>query len=68
MSEEPIAERDIPRLEELFLVGTTTDVMPIVRIDDRPVGDGRPGPITTRLVKALRAYLDASCAPAHSAL
>ena len=67
VSEEPIAARDIPRLEELFLVGTTTDVMPIVRVDDRPVGDGKPGPITSRLVKEFRAYLDASCAPAHSA-
>ena len=65
--EEPIAERDIPNLEELFLVGTTTDVMPIVRIDDRPVRDGTPGPITTRLVNEFRAYLDASCAAAHSA-
>ena len=67
VSEEPIAERDIPRLEEVFLVGTTTDVMPIVRVDDRPVGDGKPGPVTARLVKEFRAYLDASCAPAHSA-
>ena len=66
VSEEPIAEREIPRLEELFLVGTTTDVMPIVRVDDRPVGDGKPGPITTKLVTEFRAYLDASCAPAHS--
>ena len=68
VSEEPIAEREIPRLEELFLVGTTTDVMPIVRVDDRPVGDGKLGPITTKLVTEFRAYLDASCAPAHSAL
>jgi D-alanine transaminase len=67
VSEEPIAERDIPRLEEAFLVGTTTDVMPIVRIDDRPVGLGAPGPITTRLVQEYRAYLDASCAVAHAA-
>jgi D-alanine transaminase len=67
VSEEPIGERDIPRLKELFLVGTTTDVMPIVRVDDRPVGEGKPGPITTQLVKEFRAYLDASCAPAHSA-
>jgi D-alanine transaminase len=64
--EEPIAERDIPHLDELFLVGTTTDVMPIVRVDDRAVGEGKPGPITTRLVKEFRAYLDASCAPAHA--
>ena len=67
VSEEPIAARDISRLEEAFLVGTTTDVMPIVRIDDAAVGDGKPGPVTTRLVKEFRAYLDASCAVAHAA-
>ncbi len=66
VSEEPIAERDLSRLEELFLVGTTTDVMPLVRLNDRLVGDGKPGPIATRLVNEFRSYLDASCAPAHS--
>ena len=66
VSEEPIAETDIPRLDELFIAGTTTDVMPIVRVDDRPVGAGIPGPITTRLVREFRAYLDASCAAAHA--
>jgi D-alanine transaminase len=67
VSEEPIAEREIPRLDELFLAGTTTDVMPIVRVNDQPVGGGVPGPITVRLLKEFRAYLDASCAPAHAA-
>ncbi len=67
VSEEPIAAADISLLEEAFLVGTTTDVMPIVRIDDLPVRNGKPGPVTTRLVKEFRAYLDASCAVAHAA-
>jgi D-alanine transaminase len=67
VTEEPVAELDISRLEEAFLVGTTTDVLPIVRIDDKLVGSGKPGPITTRLVKDFRAYLDASCAVAHAA-
>lgn len=40
--------------DELFLTGTTTDVMPIVRVDDRPIADGRPGPVTLRLLEALR--------------
>ena len=66
VSEEPIKESEIPHLEELFLAGTTTDVMPIVRVNDRPVGSGTPGPITTRIVKEFRAYLDASCAAAHA--
>ncbi len=67
VNEEPIAERDLGRLEELFLVGTTTDVMPIVRLNDQPIGRGEPGPVATKLVRAFREYLDAACAPAHAA-
>ncbi len=59
--EEPFVERDIPRLEELFLAGTTADVMPIVRLNDRPVGPGTPGPIATRLFAEFRAHMDATC-------
>jgi len=67
VNEQPIGERDLGRLEELFLVGTTTDVMPIVRLNDQPVGTGALGPIATKLVRAFREYLDAACAPAHAA-
>ena len=57
--EAAFGERDLSRLEELFLVGTTTDVMPVVRLDGSPVGDGKPGPIARRLHAELRARLDA---------
>ena len=57
--EAAFGERDLSRLEELFLVGTTTDVMPVVRLDGSPVGDGAPGPIARRLHGELRARLDA---------
>ena len=66
VSVQPIDERDLSRLDELFLVGTTTDVMPIVRLNDQPVGTGEPGPVATKLVRAFREYLDAACAPAHA--
>jgi D-alanine transaminase len=51
--EEPMFVTDIPRLGELFLTGTTNDVMPIVTVDGRPVGTGRPGPVAGRLYAAL---------------
>lgn len=57
--EEPFTAGDLSRLDELFLVGTTTDVMPVVRVDDRPVAGGRPGPVARRLHDELRARLDA---------
>jgi D-alanine transaminase len=51
--ERPIRAEELPRLQELFATGTTTDVQPLVALDGRPVGDGRPGPIGIKLRKAL---------------
>lgn len=59
--EEAFTEHDIARLDECFLAGTTADVMPIVRVNDEPIGAGTPGPITMRLFREFRAHLDASC-------
>jgi D-alanine transaminase len=53
LDETPIKEAEIPRLTELFLTGTTTDVTPVVRLDDKPVGSGRPGELTRRLQRVL---------------
>ncbi len=43
--------------EELFLSGTTTEIMPIVRVDGRDVFDGEPGPIARRLLERYREAL-----------
>jgi D-alanine transaminase len=51
--ETPIRSEEIPRLSELFLTGTTTDVMPVVRLDDKPVGKGKPGELTRKLQRVL---------------
>src|SRR5712671_3270879 len=53
LDETPIRVDEIPRLSELFLTGTTTDVMPVVRLDDKPVGTGTPGELTRKLQKVL---------------
>jgi len=39
---------------EVFLTGTGAEVIPVVRVDDRTIGDGRPGPVTRRLISAYR--------------
>lgn len=49
----PIRTEEIPELKEMFISGTTTDVLPIVNLDGTPVGDGKPGPVTLRLQKIL---------------
>ena len=57
LDETPIKASEIPRLSELFITGTTTDVMPIVRLDDAPVGTGKPGELTRRLQRVLNESL-----------
>ena len=53
LDETPIDVDEIPGLSELFLTGTTTDVMPIVQLDGRFVGDGKPGELTRKLQRVL---------------
>lgn len=52
--ESPIVESELQALDEAMLLGTTNDVMPVVQINDRQIGDGRPGPVTRRLQQAFR--------------
>jgi branched-subunit amino acid aminotransferase/4-amino-4-deoxychorismate lyase len=60
VKEEPIGASETEKAHEFFLAGTTADIMPIVRVDDRPIGSGSPGAITMRLYKEFRAYMDES--------
>ncbi len=46
---------ELPHIEEAFLCSSSRGLLPIVRIDGRPVGQGRPGPLTRRLLAAYRA-------------
>jgi D-alanine transaminase len=62
VSETPIYRHEIAALEECFITGTTSDVMPVTSIDGAPVGKGRPGLITMKLYQALAERLEASAA------
>jgi D-alanine transaminase len=65
VQETPARAEDLLRAEEIFLTGTTTDVLPIVEIDGRPVGSGTPGPIALALGRALAEHMSPS--PANAA-
>lgn len=54
----PVRVEEIFRASEIMLCGTTSLVTSVVRLDGRPVGDGKPGPVARRLLDAL---LDAYC-------
>lgn len=51
---EPVFVQELARAEELFLAGTTMEVMPIVSVDGRPVGNATPGPLAHRLLNLFR--------------
>lgn len=40
--------------DECFLTGTAAELVPVVQVDGRTIGDGKPGPVTKRLLKRFR--------------
>jgi D-alanine transaminase len=65
--EEPLRVDELPRAAELFLTSTMNDVMPVVSLDGRTIGDGRPGPVTARLARVVDAHIAEQCGPAVGA-
>jgi D-alanine transaminase len=53
-AEAPIYVEQLDEIDELFVSGTTTEVMPISQLNGKPIGDGGRGPITERLQQAYR--------------
>ena len=49
LSETPFTPQDAKSAREAFITGAGTLIMPVVRIDGENIGDGRPGPVATRL-------------------
>jgi branched-chain amino acid aminotransferase len=48
----------VEKSSELFLTSSTRGVVPIVRVSGKPVGAGRPGPVTRQLMEAYRQEID----------
>jgi branched-chain amino acid aminotransferase len=54
VDEKLLTPYDLYTAEEVFLTGTAAEVIPVVRIDSRPVGSGKPGRVTQKLIGAFR--------------
>jgi branched-chain amino acid aminotransferase len=48
--DETLFPADLDTADEAFITSTTRELSPVVRIDDRVIGSGKPGPITLRLL------------------
>ncbi|MFW5915007.1 MAG: branched-chain-amino-acid transaminase [Planctomycetota bacterium] len=52
--ERQLTRFDLYVADEAFLTGTAAEIVPVVRIDSRDVGDGTPGPTTLQLLESYR--------------
>ena len=55
--EENLTRYDILESDECFLTGTAAEVIPMVTLDYRNIGDGKPGPITKKLIGLFREHI-----------
>jgi branched-chain amino acid aminotransferase len=55
--EKSLQRHDLYIADECFLTGTAAEVVPVTRIDGRPIGTAVPGPITRKLIEAFHALV-----------
>ena len=53
--EEMLNRYDLYTAEEMFLCGTGAELAPVRQFDGRPIGTGKPGPVTRDLMRRFRA-------------
>ncbi|HEY7058415.1 MAG TPA: aminotransferase class IV [Vicinamibacterales bacterium] len=52
--DETLVPADLDKADEAFITSTTRELSPVVRIDDRVIGKGTPGPVTLALLAGYR--------------
>jgi branched-chain amino acid aminotransferase len=60
ISQPDMTRYDIFTADECFLTGTAAEVIPVVKLDSRVIGDGVPGPITRRLIDRFHQLTEAT--------
>jgi branched-chain amino acid aminotransferase len=63
VTEPDLTRYDVFNADECFLTGTGAEIVPVVKIDGRIIGDGKPGPITKKLVEKYRTLTQSTGEP-----
>ncbi|HKB07431.1 MAG TPA: aminotransferase class IV [Candidatus Polarisedimenticolia bacterium] len=61
VSEERLPASLLRECQEAFLTNSSWEVLPVVRVDDQPIGEGIPGPVTRDLLAAYRDRVRLEC-------
>ncbi|MCA9396605.1 MAG: aminotransferase class IV, partial [Candidatus Omnitrophica bacterium] len=61
--EECLTRHEVYNADEVFLTGTAAEIVPIVKVDKRVIGTGKPGQITAKLLKAFRKLTETEGTP-----
>ena len=56
VEERVFTRHDLYIADEIFLTGTAAEVIPVVKVDQRVIGDGQPGKVTQKLIAAFRQF------------
>jgi branched-chain amino acid aminotransferase len=59
-AEQPLWPADLHQADEAFITSSVRGVVPVVRADGQRIGDGKPGPITRRVLQGYEALVRAS--------
>ena len=54
VQERDMTLHDVYTADESFMTGTAAEVVPLVELDMRPIGGGKPGPVTKQMMKRFR--------------
>jgi branched-chain amino acid aminotransferase len=65
VSETNLTRHELFNADECFLTGTAAEIVPLVKIDGRVIGSGKPGPVTAKLEAQYRALTKASGEPIY---
>ena len=63
VSEPNLTRYDLFNADECFLTGTGAELIPVVKIDGRVIGSGKPGPVTRKLVESYHSLTNSTGEP-----
>jgi branched-chain amino acid aminotransferase len=65
LEEHPVALFDVYTADEVFITGTAAELVPVVLVDGKQIGDGKPGPVTKHLMAAFARFARSTGTPIY---